>query len=58
MDRLRDMELFARVVETGSFSAAARDLKMGQPAISKSTKARAFAKWFEATMTQPGEVTP
>jgi DNA-binding transcriptional LysR family regulator len=35
MDRLREMELFARVVETGSFSAAARDLKVGQPMISK-----------------------
>jgi DNA-binding transcriptional LysR family regulator len=29
------MELFVRVVETGSFSAAARDFKLGQPAISK-----------------------
>ena len=35
MDRLREMELFVRVVETGSFSAAARDLKVGQPGISK-----------------------
>jgi DNA-binding transcriptional LysR family regulator len=35
MDRLREMELFVRVVETGSFSAAARDLKIGQPGISK-----------------------
>jgi DNA-binding transcriptional LysR family regulator len=29
------MEMFVRVVETGSFSAAARDLQLGQPAISK-----------------------
>jgi DNA-binding transcriptional LysR family regulator len=35
MCRLREMETFVRVVETGSFSAAARDLKLGQPAISK-----------------------
>lgn len=35
MDRLREMELFVRVVESGSFSAAARDLKLGQPTISK-----------------------
>ena len=35
MCRLREMEIFVRVVETGSFSAAARDLKIGQPAISK-----------------------
>lgn len=36
MDRLGTMETFIRVVETGSFSAAARDLKIGQPAVSKS----------------------
>jgi len=35
MDRLREMEIFVRVVETGSFSAGARDLQMGQPAVSK-----------------------
>jgi DNA-binding transcriptional LysR family regulator len=35
MDRLREMEVFVRVVEAGSFSAAARDLKLGQPTISK-----------------------
>jgi DNA-binding transcriptional LysR family regulator len=35
MDRLQAMEAFVRVVETGSFSAAARDLRMGQPAVSK-----------------------
>ena len=36
MDRMTAMEVFCRVVEAGSFSAAARDLKVGQPAISKS----------------------
>jgi DNA-binding transcriptional LysR family regulator len=35
MDRLAAMETFVRVVETGSFSAAARLLRLGQPAISK-----------------------
>jgi DNA-binding transcriptional LysR family regulator len=35
MDRLREMEMFVRVVEAGSFSAAARDLNLGQPAVSK-----------------------
>jgi len=35
MDRLRVIEVFARVVESGSFSAAARDLGIGQPAVSK-----------------------
>lgn len=39
MDRLRDMQLFVRVVETGSFSAAARHLGIGQPAISKAMAA-------------------
>lgn len=36
MDRMTAMEVFCRVVEAGSFSAAARDLKVGQPAVSKS----------------------
>lgn len=35
MDRLAAMEIFVRVVETGSFSAAARVLNVGQPAVSK-----------------------
>src|SRR3984885_5371566 len=35
MSRLREMEMFVRVVDAGSFSLAARDLKIGQPAISK-----------------------
>lgn len=35
MDRLHAMEVFIRVIETGSFSAAARDLRIGQPAVSK-----------------------
>jgi DNA-binding transcriptional LysR family regulator len=35
MDRLQSMAAFVRVVETGSFSAAARQLGVGQPAVSK-----------------------
>jgi DNA-binding transcriptional LysR family regulator len=35
MDRLTAMEVFIRVVETGSFSGAARLLRVGQPAVSK-----------------------
>ncbi len=35
MDRLQAMEAFARVVETGSFSAAARLMRVGQPSLSK-----------------------
>lgn len=36
MDRFAVMETFICVVETGSFSAAARRLNVGQPAVSKS----------------------
>ncbi|WP_206995434.1 LysR family transcriptional regulator [Trinickia mobilis] len=36
MDRLTAMETFVSVVESGSFSAAARLLNVGQPAVSKS----------------------
>jgi DNA-binding transcriptional LysR family regulator len=35
MDRMAAMETFVSVVEAGSFSAAARRLKLGQPAVSK-----------------------
>jgi DNA-binding transcriptional LysR family regulator len=35
MDRLSAIEIFIRVVDTGSFSAAARNLDVGQPAVSK-----------------------
>lgn len=35
MDRLQAMAAFVRVVETGSFSSAARQLGVGQPAVSK-----------------------
>jgi DNA-binding transcriptional LysR family regulator len=35
MDRLATMEAFVRVVEAGSFSGAAKQLRIGQPAVSK-----------------------
>lgn len=35
MDRLQAMTAFVRVVETGSFSQAARQIGVGQPAVSK-----------------------
>lgn len=35
MDRMAAMETFVRVVETGSFSEAGRQLHVGQPAVSK-----------------------
>lgn len=36
MDPLGAMKIFVRVIETGSFSAAAKDLRVGQSAVSKS----------------------
>ena len=35
MDRLDAIKIFVRMVESGSFSAAARELGVGQPAVSK-----------------------
>lgn len=35
MDRLTAMQTLVRVIDTGSFSAAARQLNVGQPAVSK-----------------------
>ena len=35
MDRLAALEMFVRVVDTGSFSAVARTQEIGQPAVSK-----------------------
>ena len=35
MDRLDAIKIFVRVVESGGFSAAARELGVGQPAVSK-----------------------
>jgi LysR family transcriptional regulator, regulator for bpeEF and oprC len=35
MDRLEALQMFVRVVESGSFSAAARERGLGQPAVSK-----------------------
>lgn len=35
MDKLEAMRMFVRVVESGSFSQAARDLEVGQPTVSK-----------------------
>lgn len=35
MDRLTELQIFIRVVETGSFSRAARDLTLSQPTVTK-----------------------
>jgi DNA-binding transcriptional LysR family regulator len=39
MDLFDSMHTFVRVVERGSFSAVARELNMGQPAVSKQVRA-------------------
>ncbi|MDE1178767.1 MAG: LysR family transcriptional regulator [Edaphobacter sp.] len=39
MDRFGAMEIFVRVVETGSFSAVAKERAIGQPAVSKQVSA-------------------
>ncbi|SRR5581483_10819584 len=39
MDRLTAMELFVRIVETGSFSSVAREMDMTQPTVSKQLSA-------------------
>lgn len=39
MDLFDSMRIFVRVVERGSFSAVARELNMGQPAVSKQVRA-------------------
>src|ERR1700761_1561252 len=35
MNRFSEMEAFVRVVDTGSFSSAAKQLRVGQPSVSK-----------------------
>ena len=35
MDRLAAMQTYVTVIETGSFSAAGRQMRVGQPAVSK-----------------------
>ena len=39
MDRLQAMEMFVRVVETGSFSKAAREFATTQPTVTKQVAA-------------------
>lgn len=48
MDRFQAMATFVRVVETGSFSAAARQLGVGQPAVSKTVAQ--LEEWLQARL--------
>src|ERR1700754_153218 len=48
MDRLAALELFVRVVDTGSFSAVARDQGIGQPAVSKAVVQ--LEKWLGVSL--------
>ena len=48
MDRIDSMEVFARVVAKQSFSAAARDLRLSQAAVSKHV--RGLEDWLGARL--------
>lgn len=62
MDRLQAMELFVRVVETGSFSKAAKEFAITQPTVTKqvaSTEARLKVRLLNrntrgVSLTEPG----
>jgi DNA-binding transcriptional LysR family regulator len=48
MDRLAALEIFVRVVDTGSFSAVARHQRIGQPAVSKAVVQ--LEKWLGVSL--------
>src|SRR5882724_1595560 len=48
MDRLAALEIFVRVVDTGSFSAVARNQRIGQPAVSKAVVQ--FEEWLGVSL--------
>lgn len=58
MDRLRAMEVLVRVVETGSFSVTARQLRLGQPAISKTIAQLEERLGVSLLLRSPRGVTP
>lgn len=58
MDRLAAMEAFTRVVETGSFSAAARHLRIGQPAVSKTIAQLEDRLGVQLLLRSPRGLTP
>jgi DNA-binding transcriptional LysR family regulator len=58
MDRLKTIEEFVRTVEAGSFSAAARQMRVGQPAISKSIAALEKRLGVQLLMRSTRGLTP
>ena len=58
MDRLAAMEIFTRVIETGSFSAAARQLRVGQPAVSKAVAQLEERLGVQLLLRSTGGLTP
>jgi DNA-binding transcriptional LysR family regulator len=58
MDRLTAMEVLVRVVETGSFSGAARLLRVGQPAVSKTIAQLETRLGVSLLLRSPRGLTP
>lgn len=58
MDRFQAMETFVRVVEAGSFSAAAKLLRIGQPATSKAVAALEERLGVRLLILTTRQVTP
>lgn len=58
MDRFQAMETFVRVVEAGSFSAAAKALRVGQPAVSKTIAALEERLGVRLLMRTTRQLTP
>jgi DNA-binding transcriptional LysR family regulator len=57
MDRLGQMEVLLRVAEAGSFTAAARELGIGQPAVSKAIAALEQRLGARLLHRRPGRAT-
>ena len=58
MDRLAAMETFVRVVDTGSFTAAAKQLRVGQPAVSKTIAQLEDRLGVRLLLRSPRALTP
>jgi DNA-binding transcriptional LysR family regulator len=58
MDRLAAMQAFVRVVEAGSFSGAAKQLRIGQPAVSKAVAQLEARLSVRLLLRSPRGLTP